>query len=123
MEIKLDILYVFIPHMIYRYVDEVIEVFKEIVAESCQLNGIFSNNINPIMVVAQIIEIDHKIMDNFPLSKIRIEQYETNLIEKLLKLLDRLYLPQIIQKFLKQRDLEGNSVLEKLARFNQFAVL
>ncbi len=62
-------------------------------------------------------------MDNFPLSKIRIEQYETILIEKLLKLLDRLYLPQIIQKFLKQRDLEGNSVLEKLARFNQFAVL
>ena len=59
MEIKLDILYVFIPHMIYRYVDEVIEVFKEIVAESCKLGGIFSNNINPIMVVAQIIEIDH----------------------------------------------------------------
>ena len=59
--------------MIYRYVDEVIEVFKEIVAESCQLDGIFSNNINPIMVVAQIIEIDHEIMDNFPLSKIRIE--------------------------------------------------
>ena len=31
MEIKLDLMYVFIPHMIYRYVDEVIEVFKEIV--------------------------------------------------------------------------------------------
>jgi hypothetical protein len=45
------------------------------------------------MVVAQIIEIDHEIMDIFPLSRIRIEQYETVLIEKLLKLLDRLYLP------------------------------
>jgi len=52
----------------------------------------------------------------FPLSKIRIDQYEKTLIEKLIKLLDRLYLPQIVNKFLKQRDLEGNSVLEKLAR-------
>jgi hypothetical protein len=44
------------------------------------MNGIFVNNINPIMVVAQIIEIDHEIMTMFPLSKIRIEQYETVII-------------------------------------------
>jgi len=73
MEIKLDILFVFIPHMIYRYIDEVIEVFKLIGMQSGELTGIFVNNINPIMVVAQIIEIDHEIMRMFPLSKIRID--------------------------------------------------
>jgi len=52
MEIKLDILNVFIPHMVYRFVDEVIEVFKLHVSKSSELEGIFVNNINPIMVAA-----------------------------------------------------------------------
>ncbi len=73
MEIKLDILYVFIPHMIYRYVDEVLDVFLQIVSKCNELDGIFANNINPIMVGAQMIEINHEIKRMFPLSRIRID--------------------------------------------------
>jgi hypothetical protein len=93
MEIKLDILFVFIPHMIYRYVDEVLDVFLLIVTKCNDLDGIFANNINPIMVAAQMIEINQKIKRMFPLSRIRIDQFEGPLIQYLIKLLDRLYLP------------------------------
>jgi hypothetical protein len=93
MEIKLDILYVFIPHMIYRYVDEVLDVFLLIVNKCNDLDGIFANNINPIMVAAQMIEINQEIKRMFPLSRIRIDQFEGPLIQYLIELLDRLYLP------------------------------
>lgn len=52
MEIKLDILYVFIPHMIYRHVDEIIDCFHQIVTKCNDPEGIFANNINPVMVAA-----------------------------------------------------------------------
>ena len=52
MEIKLDILYVFIPHIIYRYVDVIIDCFHQIVTKCNEPEGIFANNINPVMVAA-----------------------------------------------------------------------
>jgi len=52
MEIKLDILCIFVPHMIFRYVDEILEVFILIVRKCNDIDGIFANNINPIMVAA-----------------------------------------------------------------------
>lgn len=70
-----------------------------------------------------MIEINYEIKGMFPLSLMKIEQYESTLIKNLIKLLDRLYLPQIVNKFLKQRDLDGNSVIEKLARLDQFGIL
>jgi hypothetical protein len=80
MEIKLDILHVFIPHMIYRYVDELLDIFLEIVTKCNEIDGIFANNINPIMIGAQMIEINHEIKRMFPLSRIRIDQFEEPLI-------------------------------------------
>ena len=70
-------------------------------------DGIMISNINPFMVASAILFIGAKIKNDFPLSRLRIEQYEVQLTRTLERLLERVYDPYKVSKLLKQKDIQG----------------
>lgn len=123
MELKIDILKIFMPYMLYRNVEQLIEIVIKISEDSDKSYGVIVNNINPLMVSSQIIELNHLITEQFPLSKIRIGYSLKLLQENVSTILDNFNLPRVVQKWVKQRDLQGVTVLEKLSALNQYKIL
>ena len=55
MEIKMDLLQQFSPFILYRHVDDLIEIFVQLVNDAGSQDGIMINNINPFMVAVKIL--------------------------------------------------------------------
>jgi hypothetical protein len=72
-EIKLDLLENFTPFILYRHVDDLIEIFVQLVNNAGSEEGVMINNINPFMVAVKILQISREILLRFPLARIRIE--------------------------------------------------
>ena len=55
MEVKMDLLQQFSPFILYRHVDDLIEIFVQLVNDAETQDGIMINNINPFMVAVKIL--------------------------------------------------------------------
>ena len=120
MDSKLSMIGRFIPQIQFQYVDILVSNFQQIVNESQTPHGIFVNNINPFLVAISILEISNKIKYYYPLSKLRIQQFEGDLNDSIIKLLNGVYDPHKIRLLLKQQDLQNHSSLDLMAKLRMF---
>ena len=72
------------------------------------------------MVASAILFISHRIKNDFPLARLRIEQYEQELEEAIIVLLSNVYDPFKIGKLLKQTDINGLSSLDLFGKLKLY---
>lgn len=66
MEIKISILHVFLPKIIYRNADRILEVIKNQAIFSDEVSGILVVNLNPFMIIMQLLETTKLLKSKFP---------------------------------------------------------
>ena len=101
MDVKLTMIRSFLPKIQFIFVDMLIDKLIHLVNTAEAPNGIMVCNINPFMVASAIFFISNRIKNDFPLSKLRIEQFEGDLQKTIVTLLERVYDPYKISKLLK----------------------
>ena len=75
------------------------------------------------MVATAILFIGHQIKISFPLSKLRIEQYEQDLQATIIQLLSNVYDPYKIGKLLKQPDIDGFNSIDLFAKLDLYSTM
>ena len=123
MDVKLAMIKAFLPKISFVHVDTLINKLIELVANAQKPMGIMVCNINPFMVASAILYISESIKNDFPLAKLRIEQYEADLHNTIKVLLERLYDPYKISKLLKQTDIEGYSSLDLFGKLKLYGIM
>ena len=76
MDVKFTMLKAFLPKISFLHVDILINKIITLVENAQKPDGIMVCNINPFMVASAILFISEQIKNDFPLAKLRIEQYE-----------------------------------------------
>ena len=62
-----------------------------LVNKSATENGILVTNINPFLIATTILFICARIKRDYPLARLRIEQFEGDLADRMIELLDNVY--------------------------------
>ena len=75
------------------------------------------------MVASEILFISNRIKRDFPLAKLRIEQFEYDLESCMILLLETVYDPYKISKLLKQTDIDGYSTLDLLGKLRLYKTM
>ena len=101
MDVKLSMVQQFLQKITFHHVDIMITNLKQMVANSECLNGILVCNTNPFMVASNILYICHVLKRDFPIAKLRIIQFELDLNNSIITLLENLYDPYQVSKMLK----------------------
>ena len=76
------------PRIQFVHVDILIGKILNLVDDARKADGIMVCNINPFMVASSILYISNKIKRDFPLAILRVEQYETDLEDTMILLLE-----------------------------------
>ena len=97
MELKLSVLNIFVKSLMFKNVDRLIEVFKDLALNADEQDGILVCNLNPFMVIMQIHKIIHTLQSDFPVFHQRFKEVEDILRENAsIKLFQNLRQPQLV---------------------------
>lgn len=107
----------------YKYVDQLVKVFTDIAQSADDTDGILVSNINPFLVTMQILDIVDHLKRTFPLSKMRLDQFDDDLKTILINLLESMYEPKQITKMLKTTNFRGESALDLMAKLKTYTIL
>ncbi len=93
MDQKLAMIKKFLPKIKFKHVDSLVSNFQDLVENSAEMDGIFICSINPFLVAATILTLCNDIKRDFPLARLRILQFEDQLLESMITLLNNVYDP------------------------------
>ena len=93
------------------------------VANAATENGILVTNINPFLIATTILYICATIKRDYPLARLRIEQFEGDLEDKMIELLDNVYEPHKVRLLLKQTDMENYSTLDLMGKLKMYKAM
>lgn len=91
----------FLPKIKFIYVDILVTNLQMLVDNAASENGILVTNVNPFLVASTILYVCYRIKLNYPLAKLRIQQFEGQLVDRMIMLLDNVYDPGKVRKMLK----------------------
>jgi hypothetical protein len=123
MDIKLSMVQQFLQKITFHHVEVLVNNLKQLVEDSERINGILVCNTNPFMVASNILYICHKLKKDFPIAKLRINQFEEDLNNSVIKLLENLYDPCQVSKMLKQTDISGYSSLDMMGKLSLYRTM
>ena len=96
---------------------------QTLVQNAAEEDGILISNINPFLIATTILFICARIKRDYPLARLRIEQFEGDLVDRMIELLDNVYEPQKIRLLLKQTDLENFSSLDLMGKLKMYRAM
>ena len=97
--------------ILFKHANEFVKSMQKISAKSIEKEGIFINNINPMMVGLLILDLLMRIVRDFPLLKLTIEKICEELSNNLLLVIED-FDPQKFQKLLLEKSSSGFTCLD-----------
>ena len=96
---------------------------NHIIENAKTMKGILICNTNPFLVAANILKYLSWIKANYPILKLRIDQFEEDLFSCMICMLDNFNDPYKIRKLLKQTDSNNLTVLQLLSDLDLYKLL
>ena len=103
--------------------DILVTNLQTLVQNSATENGILVSNINPFLIATTILYICARIKRDYPLARLRIQQFEGDLVNRMIELLDNVYEPHKIRLLLKQTDMENFSSLDLMGKLKMYKAM
>ena len=98
--VKLEIFYQFQEMIIFKHAFQFVDVIKKLAWNAINVDGIFPNNINPLMDTLIILRILKRLKKGFPVLQLTIDQVSERLIVSILQMIED-YDPYLMGKMLR----------------------